>query len=223
LLDNWNTFIFFTVIAILAASVTSLSSTSTKAVCTFVGEALNLGKHQPTQPAHLAFLAVWGCSLCGMDNDLETLLNSTLEEFPEKDVENQEFLKQFSQNIQIQESVKGTIDSIRSEKDQPQEENIDSLLDNLSSLMDNGELDSLLTNVMDQIVSKDLLYEPMKDLASKYPEFLLKSKNTVQQEEYSRFEEQFRIVNEIISVYDNENDAVKVLKLMQDVILNLLN
>jgi peroxin-19 len=158
-----------------------------------------------------------------MDNDLETLLNSTLEEFPEKDVENQEFLKQFSQNIQIQESVKGTIDSIRSEKDQPQEENIDSLLDNLSSLMDNGELDSLLTNVMDQIVSKDLLYEPMKDLASKYPEFLLKSKNTVQQEEYSRFEEQFRIVNEIISVYDNENDAVKVLKLMQDVILNLLN
>ena len=200
-----------------------MSSTSTKAVCTFVGEALNLGKHQPTQPAHLALLAVWGCLLCGMDNDLETLLNSTLEEFPEKDVENQEFLKQFSQNIQIQESVKGTIDSIRSEKDQPQEENIDSLLDNLSSLMDNGELDSLLTNVMDQIVSKDLLYEPMKDLASKYPEFLLKSKNTVQQEEYSRFEEQFRIVNEIISVYDNENDAVKVLKLMQDVILNLLN
>jgi predicted nuclease with TOPRIM domain len=157
-----------------------------------------------------------------MDNDLETLLNETLEEFPEKDLESQEFLKQFSQNIQIQESVKETIDSMRSEKDQP-EENIDDLLDNLNSLMDNGELDSLLSNVMDQIVSKDLLYEPMKDLASKYPDFLLKSENNIDQVEYKRFQEQFRIVKEIISVYDTENDSVKVLKLMQDVITYALN
>lgn len=155
-----------------------------------------------------------------MDNDLETLLNETLEEFPEKDVESQEFLKQFSQNIEIQESVKETIDSIRSEK--AQEENVDDLLDNLNSLMDNGELDSLLSNVMDQIVSKDLLYEPMKDLASKYPEFLSKSKNTISNEEYKRFEEQFRIVNEIISTYDAGNDSVKVLTLMQDVIIVFL-
>lgn len=151
-----------------------------------------------------------------MDNDLETLLNETLEEFPEKDLENKEFLSKFSQNIQIQESVKETIDSIRSDKDQPVE-NVDDLLDNLNSLMDNVELDSLLSSVMDQIVSKELLFDPLKDLASKYPEFLLKSKNTLPEEEYKRFEEQFRIVNEIISIYDAGDDSVKVLKLMQDV------
>ena len=37
--------------------------------------------------------------------------------------------KKFQKNIKIQESVKETIDSMRSEKDQPAE-NIDDLLDN---------------------------------------------------------------------------------------------
>ena len=157
-----------------------------------------------------------------MDNDLETLLNETLQEFPENDLD-QEFLEKFSQNIQFEESlkkdsIKSTINSLRSKDSlENQDENVDDLLDNLNSLMDNGEFDSLLSGVMDQIMSKELLYDPLKDLSSKYPEFLLKSKDSLSKEEFNRFERQFNIVNEIISVYDNGDDPEKVLKLMQDV------
>ena len=153
-----------------------------------------------------------------MDNDLETLLNETLDEFPGQDKQdlNEDFIKQFSQNIQESlktETIKETLSNIRSEK----EENVDDILDNLNSLMDNVELDSLLANVMDQIVSKELLYEPLKDLASKYPDYLSKAKDTIPLEDYNRFEKQYKIVSEIIAIYDVEDDPVKVMQLMQDV------
>ena len=150
--------------------------------------------------------------------DLETLLNETLEEFDDQELQDQEFLNKFSQNVKIQESqnIKKAVDSIH-QKPLEESDNVDDLLENLNSLLDNGELDSMLTNVMDQIVSKDLLYDPLKDLSSKYPEYLKTAKDTLSKEEYSRFEKQEIIINQILHLYDTQDDSTKVLKLMQEV------
>lgn len=37
----------------------------------------------------------------------------------------------------------------------------------MESLADNGDFQNMLEGMMSQLMSKDLLYEPMKDLASK--------------------------------------------------------
>jgi peroxin-19 len=37
----------------------------------------------------------------------------------------------------------------------------------MESLTDNGDFQNMLEGMMNQLMSKDLLYEPMKDLANK--------------------------------------------------------
>lgn len=99
----------------------------------------------------------------------------------------------------------------------------------MSHLGDNGaeseeELQGLLENMMSQLMSKDVLYEPLKELHSKFPAYLKDNAATLKAEDKQRFEAQQKIVTEIVDIFedptysaDNSEQGIKIVTLMNTV------
>ncbi|KAJ3091289.1 Peroxisome chaperone and import receptor [Quaeritorhiza haematococci] len=99
---------------------------------------------------------------------------------------------------------------------------MENMMKELEGLMSSPDFDNLFSGMMEQLVSKDLLYEPMKDLAEKYPLWLEENKASLKPEDYERYKKQHEIVREIVVIYDRSNnsdltdaDNKKVVDLMQ--------
>ncbi|KAJ3143177.1 hypothetical protein HK101_003224 [Irineochytrium annulatum] len=96
---------------------------------------------------------------------------------------------------------------------------MESMMAELEKLMGSGDFDSMFEGMMEQIMSKDLLYEPMKDLAAKYPGWLEEHGSTVSAEDLARYKRQSGLVCEILAVYDEslgaEEEGKRVVDLMQ--------
>ncbi|KAJ3409230.1 Peroxisome chaperone and import receptor [Chytridiales sp. JEL 0842] len=99
------------------------------------------------------------------------------------------------------------------------EAGMEDMMKELEAMMNTSEFESMFGNIMEQLMSKDVLYEPMKDLHTKYPEWLKNNKDKVAAEDYARYEKQYVIIQEIMEVYsaggDSEEDNKKVVNLMQ--------
>ncbi|KAI8904019.1 Pex19 protein [Gorgonomyces haynaldii] len=98
---------------------------------------------------------------------------------------------------------------------------MEQMMKELEGLMESGDFDDVFTNLMKELVNKELLFEPMRDLNSKYPEWLEEHKN-LDPEERKRYEGQHKVIAEIVSVFEQSGDELtpeeneKVTKLMQD-------
>lgn len=74
-----------------------------------------------------------------------------------------------------------------------------------------GELDflPLMQGMMQNLLSKDVLYPALKDLQEKYPAWLEEKKSSLSAEELNRYNRQLSLVSEVCSEYEDEssNDA----------------
>ena len=68
-----------------------------------------------------------------------------------------------------------------------------------------GELPGLLDNMFDQLLSKDVLYEPMKELCAKFPAWLQKHRSTLTAADLMRHERQLTCVREIVAAYETNS------------------
>lgn len=64
------------------------------------------------------------------------------------------------------------------------------------------EFSKLLMGMMEQLTNKDILYEPMKELNDKFPEWMEKNKDKVSAEELKRYEEQQALAKEIVAKFE---------------------
>ena len=64
------------------------------------------------------------------------------------------------------------------------------------------EFSKMLLGMMEQLTNKDILYEPMKELNDKFPEWMEKNAATVSEEDRKRYEEQQVLVKEILAKFD---------------------
>ncbi|PWN52276.1 Pex19-domain-containing protein [Violaceomyces palustris] len=89
------------------------------------------------------------------------------------------------------------------------------------------ELAKMLEGMMDELMSKEILYEPLKELKDKYPDYLSgPSSSSISQDERKRYEQQHRHVSAIVAVFEdpkydpkNREQSQKVqdlMNLMQD-------
>ncbi|KAJ3025162.1 UNVERIFIED_CONTAM: hypothetical protein HDU68_007410 [Siphonaria sp. JEL0065] len=104
--------------------------------------------------------------------------------------------------------LKESKEKVETELDeQPSEnpEDIEAMMKELETMMGSAEFEDMFGNVMGQLMNRDLLYEPMKDLAAKYPEYLQENKNSISPEDYQRFTSQHQIVVQIMKVYDDDS------------------
>jgi peroxin-19 len=102
---------------------------------------------------------------------------------------------------------------------------MESMMKELEGLMESGDFEDMFGGLVNQLASRELLYEPMKDLRDKYPTWITENEAKITIEELTRFQNQEIIVKKIVQVFDksqtdepNEEEAKKIMDLMQEVV-----
>ncbi|KAJ3039067.1 hypothetical protein HDV00_012625 [Rhizophlyctis rosea] len=102
------------------------------------------------------------------------------------------------------------------------DETMEQMMKELEALMSSGDFENQFGGMMEQLMSKDLLHEPMKDLAAKYPEWMNANASQVSAEDMTKYKKQLEIIKEIVAIYDacptaeaSAEDSRKVADLMQ--------
>ncbi|KAM9923870.1 hypothetical protein OXX80_011394 [Metschnikowia pulcherrima] len=95
-------------------------------------------------------------------------------------------------------------------KNDPVGGNPEELLSQLLAGLGNGEsgdgdfdMSKLLTDMLEQLSSKEVLYEPIQDLNTKFPEFLREKKDKISQEDHKRYTDQYEVTKQILGVFDS--------------------
>ena len=86
------------------------------------------------------------------------------------------------------------------------------------------EFSKLLLGMMEQLTNKEILYEPMKELDSKFPAWIKSHEGEISDGDMKRYKEQQRLVSEIVTRYDrigykdeDEKDREYIVERMQKV------
>ncbi|EKJ76702.1 hypothetical protein FPSE_03113 [Fusarium pseudograminearum CS3096] len=66
------------------------------------------------------------------------------------------------------------------------------------------EFSKMLMGMMEQLTNKEILYEPMKELDEKFPEWLIKNRDATPKEDLKRYEEQQSIVRQIVAKFEEK-------------------
>lgn len=79
---------------------------------------------------------------------------------------------------------------------------------------DDSDMDmtKLINEMLEQMASKEILYEPMKEMYDKYPAWLEENETKINSEERSRYLNQYRIIKDVVTRfekpdYSDNNDA----------------
>ena len=62
----------------------------------------------------------------------------------------------------------------------------------------------LVTNMMQNLLSKDILYPALKDLTDKYPAWLQEKRSALSSEELQRFEKQLHLMRQVCQEFEEE-------------------
>lgn len=86
------------------------------------------------------------------------------------------------------------------------------------------DFNTMLMSMMAHLTNKEILYEPMKELHDKFPDWMQKNKDKEKREDLERYEEQQRLVGEIVGRFErkgyadeNEGDREFIVERMQKV------
>ncbi|KAI9787464.1 MAG: Peroxisome chaperone and import receptor [Candelina submexicana] len=115
----------------------------------------------------------------------------------------------------FQETIKRTMERMQESGEQAgaaaTAESTDDILAHMLKEMQSDELNGsdseegfskMLLGMMEQLTNKEILYEPMKELHEKYPEWMEKNKTTIRAEDRRRYEEQQGLVGEIVGKFE---------------------
>lgn len=75
------------------------------------------------------------------------------------------------------------------------------------------DMSKLLVDMLEQLSSKEVLYEPIKDLNSKFPEFLSEKKGVIADDQHATYTKQYEITTDILAIFEapgyTDNDKQK--------------
>ncbi|KAK7265929.1 hypothetical protein RJT34_33554 [Clitoria ternatea] len=78
------------------------------------------------------------------------------------------------------------------------------------------DMESIVETMMQQLLSKDILHEPMKEIAERYPKWLEEHKTSLSKEDYERYSHQYALIRNLNEVYENDPaNFDKIVELMQ--------
>ncbi|XP_010453956.1 PREDICTED: peroxisome biogenesis protein 19-2-like [Camelina sativa] len=117
---------------------------------------------------------------------------------------------------QTRETVKG-LESLSSNK-QPTGDDamVEDWIKQFEDLAGSNDLESIVDTMMQQLLSKDILHEPMKEIGARYPKWLEEHETSLDKEEFERYSRQYELIKELNLVYENEpNNSTKIMEIMQ--------
>ncbi|KZV45972.1 peroxisome biogenesis protein 19-2 [Dorcoceras hygrometricum] len=122
---------------------------------------------------------------------------------------------------QTREAVKG-LESVTGPKQQMGAENLgsDAMLEDwvkqFEELAGSQDMESIVETMMQQLLSKEILHEPMKEIGERYPVWLEENKAKLTDEEYARYSHQYELIKDLNQVYASDpNNFNKIVELMQ--------
>jgi len=85
------------------------------------------------------------------------------------------------------------------------------------NLEQSPEFTGVMETLVDQLVSKEVLYEPMQEMRNKYPAFLAENRGILPAEEYERFSKQYEYIQRICHIYETQpKNTTEVMVVMQE-------
>jgi len=168
------------------------------------------------------------------DEELDDLINSTLEDFEELErsghfnsTNTASEKNPIDFNKIVEKTMEKLSENMKSGQSQQQNPppnpdtsaNEDDLLEQMLNEFDNNTgYQGLVQGMMQQLLSKDVLYEPMKEMRDKYPAWLRENQSKLPQAEFEKYVVQYNHIEEILFVYEKEGDKDfdKILKLMRE-------
>ncbi|XP_042505926.1 peroxisome biogenesis protein 19-2-like isoform X1 [Macadamia integrifolia] len=78
------------------------------------------------------------------------------------------------------------------------------------------DMESIVETMMEQLLSKEILHEPMKEIAERYPKWLEDHASGLSKEEYDRYSRQYELIKGLNEVYEKDpGNFPKIVELMQ--------
>ncbi|KAF8888502.1 Pex19 protein family-domain-containing protein [Mucidula mucida] len=123
----------------------------------------------------------------------------------------------------IQETMRKLKEGDASVSTDPEMQSLEALLKDLGMGEDGeggdeNEIASVLEKMMGQLMSKDILYDPLKELHDKFPAYLANPPEAISPEDRERYNKQVHCVGEIIKVFDgpsySDTNALEVKKIV---------
>lgn len=75
----------------------------------------------------------------------------------------------------------------------------------------------VVNGMMKQLLSKEFMYEPMKDICQQYPKWLAENKTRISETEYQNYGKQYQYFQRIVHLYENDPDnTARLAELMND-------
>jgi len=108
-------------------------------------------------------------------------------------------------------------DDAKAIEEHSQDENEQMIKQLIDQFENNPQLHEMMEGMMKQLMDKDILYEPMKEMREKYPNWLNQNQEKLSKEDFDRYNKQYDYVKQICAAYENEGDNFqKILQLMQE-------
>lgn len=112
--------------------------------------------------------------------------------------------------LDFQESIARTMEKLKESNEKSTQNTEDDflakMLKDLEKAAGGGaggpELDGLLAEMLKELSSKEILYEPMREMADKYPKWLEEHGSTLSDEERERYSDQMKIVTSICDKFE---------------------
>ncbi|XP_051989905.1 peroxisomal biogenesis factor 19-like [Xyrauchen texanus] len=84
---------------------------------------------------------------------------------------------------------------------------------------EDGNILPIMQSIMQNLLSKEVLYPSLKEITEKYPEWLDSNRQSLPPDQFTQYEQQYRIMGEICSQFEKDGDREStfetILELMQ--------
>ncbi|CAA0820589.1 Peroxisome biogenesis protein 19-1 [Striga hermonthica] len=95
---------------------------------------------------------------------------------------------------------------------------IEDWVKHFGELAGSQDMESIVETMMQQLLSKEILHEPMKEIGERYPKWLQENKPKLSDEQYAQYSHQYELIKDLNQVYETEPDNFnKIVELMQKV------
>lgn len=120
-----------------------------------------------------------------------------------------------SEKKSFQDTISQTMNRLNESKQEIDKEVLESgdddflakMMKELESAMGSGsdgdlDMSKLINDMLEQMASKEILYEPMKEMYDKYPAWLKENDAKITAEERTRYQNQFQIITEVVTQFE---------------------
>ncbi|KAG0570280.1 hypothetical protein M758_6G144800 [Ceratodon purpureus] len=96
-------------------------------------------------------------------------------------------------------------------------DDMESFVKQFEALGGSQDMQGLMDTMMQQLLSKEVLYEPMKEIGERYPEWLESHKSELSSEDTARYTKQYDFIKQLCHAYETTpGDFKKIVDLMQN-------